>query len=130
VPVGWVLNSQKKPAKILEVVGKVNDQEFPPGGGGYPAETLLLEEPHIEPRFSPLPPDGLLGAAEISAAEYVDVTIPMRYTDPKTNSTQARGHNVYPNPKDANGNWHRIFSTGGATRYQKGDFTQIFAKVS
>lgn len=115
VPVAYVCDQDGFAKNIKACIGKVNDDVFPPGGQ-YPAGTLLLEEPHIEPMPSPFPPENPLGPGSGwgPGSGYVTVKLPFRYFDPPPvagmdayPAWQRQGHNLYAHPSDPN-YWYRI----------------------
>lgn len=143
VPRNYVLNASGRATNVIACVGKVNDAPFPPGDPNpFPAGTLLLEEPHIEPAPAPLPPNTLLGTGAGFRDGYVTVKLPFRYfqPDPKPGLAgqgypdwQIQGHNLYPHVSSYY--WFRISTrpSNGVVpdvpRFQAADYTQIFRKV-
>lgn len=124
VPPSYVMDSDGIPRKLLACAGKVNNAQFPPGGAGYPAGTLLCEDPLIEPSPAAIPSDTLFGNQALHNA-YVDVTLNFLWIDPPTDGA-TRGHNLFPNPNSPQGYWHRIATKGGAPRFMGADFQQLF----
>lgn len=145
VPRAYVFGGSRRAVNILACEGKTNNAPFPPDTQIYPAGTLLLEEPHVEPAPAPLPPNTLLGAAAGFLDGYVNIKLQFRFQDPPNafdqagnlvatgNDPGARGHNLFPTPYSPL--WFRIGSApvGGVNAdvplFQSCDFTKIFRPV-
>lgn len=129
VPGAYVFDANGIPTKILSGVNKVNNAAFM----GYPAGTLLLDNPVFEPVSAAVKP-AELGLPDLrQPARLWNVTLPLRFFDPPRGASAFRGHNLFPHPQGgANGNWFRVRTqdvpAGSArTLFQTYDFSLLFS---
>jgi hypothetical protein len=138
VPIaGYYSQGTFRNQNIENGLGRVNNTPFL----GFPAGTLLLENPSVKQTPSPLPP-GLLGPANAFAC-YIDVTLTWTFFDPPlgdpnspgsplaagqypTDDYKNRGHNCGPHAKDGLFYGMRIGTTTGNPQYQAYDMTKVF----
>ena len=119
VPESWLLdNVTKLPTNVFAARGHVNQSDF----AGFPAGTLLMEDPEIRPRMLPIPPEDInLGVFEPPRS--FDVLLNFLYFDPPPGGT-IRGHNTLPWTVD--GLWYVVADNGNNFLYPETEFPMIF----
>lgn len=129
VPPPYVATKWGVTTNIDRCVGKVNDAAWP-DADGFPAGTLLCEDPEITPVVAPVSPGVIWGADLGNKYSPIlwDITLHLKYFNPDTTS-QYRGHNLHYH---SDSKFYRILRNEAGstkTRYDTASFDLLFQKV-
>jgi hypothetical protein len=116
---GFVLSDTTKlPTNIYAARNHVNKFDW----HGFPAGTLLMQDPDIRPRMLPTHPENL-GLGVLDVPRSYDISISMSHFDPPAGG-DFYGHNLTIWPGD--GLWYLVTDEGGNFIYPEIDFDSIW----